>query len=134
MFFAWDITILAGTADNAPKKETLELAAGVITGISVKFPSGCHGLVKVRLNHGEFQLMPLSRAEWVTGDDEPVKMATYYELKPGMSKLKFEGSSPVCSYPHTVTIRVSILPRAVASMIPLIELLTKLFSRIGLIK
>jgi len=132
MFFAWDISVTAGTAEATPKTQILKLTSGVITGVDVKFPSGCHGLVKVRLKHWEFQLMPLSRGEWITGDDEAVKMPTYFELATGPYELKFEGSSPDASYDHTVTVRVSVLPKAVASMVPLIELLTRLFQRMGL--
>ena len=90
-------------------------------------------MVKIRLKHGEFQLMPLSHAEWITGDDEAVKMRPHFLLNPGVSKLKFEGSSPNTDYNHTITVRIAVLPRAVASFIPLIELLTKLFSRMGLV-
>jgi len=133
LFFAWDITVEAATAEAAPKAQTLKLSAGVITGVDVKFPSGCHGLVKVRLKHWEFQLMPLSRGEWVTGDDEAVRMPTYFELPKGPYELRFEGASPETSYGHTVTVRVSVLPKAVASMIPFIEVLTKVLQRMGVL-
>lgn len=133
MFFAWDITVSAGTAEASPKTQALKLSAGVVTSVDIKFPSGCHGLVKVRLKHWEFQLMPLSRGEWVTGDDEAVRMPTYFELPKGPFEVKFEGSSPDASYDHTVTVRVSVLPKSVASMIPLIEILTKVLMRMGLV-
>lgn len=134
MFFAWDITVLAGTTEAAPKKQTLSLSSGVITEASIKFPSGCHGLVKVRLMHGEFQLLPLSRAEWITGDDEAVKMAAYFELAPGASKLKFEGCSPGTTYGHTVSVRITVLPKAVASLVPLVNVLTAFLRRVGVIR
>ena len=132
MFFAWDISVTAATAEATPKTQILKLSAGVITGVDVKFPSGCHGLVKVRLKHWESPLVPLSRGEWITGDDEPVKAQMYFELPKGPYELKFEGASPGADFDHTVTVRVSILPRAVASMVPLIEMLTRLFQRMGL--
>jgi len=132
LFFAWDISVSAGTAEASPKTQTLKLTSGVITGVDVKFPSGCHGLVKVRLKHWESPLVPLSRGEWITGDDEAVRAPMYFELPKGPYELKFEAASPDASFDHTVTVRVSILPRAVASMVPLIEMLTRLFQRMGL--
>jgi hypothetical protein len=132
LFFAWDISVTAGTAEATPKTQVLKLTSGVLTGVDVKFPSGCHGLVKVRLKHWESPLVPLSRGEWITGDDESVKAPMYFELPKGPYELKFEGASPSASFDHTVTVRVSILPRAVASMVPLIEMLTRLFQRMGL--
>ena len=131
MFFAWDIAVTAGTAEATPKKQILKLTSGVITEVDVKFPSGCHGLVKVRLKHWESPLVPLSRGEWITGDDEAVKASMYFELPKGPYELKFEGSSPDASYGHTVTVRISVLPKSVASMIPLIEVLTKVLIRMG---
>lgn len=130
MYFAWDITITADTPEASPKTQTLKLTRGVVTHIGIKFPSGCHGLVKVRLLRWETQLIPLSRGEWVTGDDEEVKTDMYYEMEELPSSLKFIGCSPTTQYNHTVTVRVTILPKAMASMMPIIELFTKLLKRL----
>jgi len=133
VFYAWDITITAGTLETAPKTQTLKLTAGVIINIDAKFPRGCHGLVKIRLFHHGFQLVPLSRGQWVTGDDEPVKMPHYFELTSAPYALKFQGVSPGTTFNHTVTVRVTVLPKSVASMIPVIELLTRLLQRMGVL-
>ena len=115
MFFAWDITVTAGTAEATPKTQILKLTKGVITRLDVKFPAGCHSLVKVRLLRSEFQLVPLSRGEWVTGDGESVQTEPYYELTEAPSELKFQGCSPSTVYPHVITVRVSIIPAEVAA-------------------
>lgn len=87
-------------------------------------------MVKVRIYRWEAQLVPLSRGEWVTGDDETVPTDPYYELVETPTQLKFLGCSPGTAYDHTVTVRITVLPKAVASMIPLIELLTKIVHRL----
>lgn len=133
MFFAWDISVPAGTPEASPTTQILKLTAGVMTKVAVKYPEGCHRLVKVRLKHWESQLIPLSRGEWLTGNDESVETDTYFELATGPYELKFEGASPSAGYDHTVTVRVTVLPRAAASMLPFIELLTRMFQRMGLI-
>jgi len=130
MFYAWDITISANTLDSNPAKYRLHVTKGVITKIVVKYPAGCHGYVKVRINYQESQLVPLTRASWLTADDEAVKCAMYFEITSPPTFLRFVGSSPGTSYPHTLTVRVTVLPRMVASMIPVIELLTKLLSKL----
>ena len=79
-------------------------------------------------------MMPLSRAEWITGDNETVPMPTYYELPPGLSRLKFVGSSPEADFDHVITVRVTVLPKLVASMIPVINLLSRLLQRMGVIR
>ena len=132
--YAWDISIEADRSDSNPVEQELDLTIGVITKLEIKFPRGCHGMVKVRLLRFKFQLIPLSGGEWVTGDDEAVYMPEYYELKETPAHLTFQGCSPDTSYNHTVTVRITVLPVRVASMIPLVELLTKLFRRLGLIR
>ena len=134
MFWAFDITITAGTTDASPKKQTLKLSKGVITGLDVKYPAGCHRMVKVRLFRYESQLVPLSRDDWLTGDDETVHTEGYYELTETPTQLKFVGCSPGTSYDHTVSVRITVLPKAIASMLPLVNVLTAFLKRIGVIR
>lgn len=130
MFYAWDITIPANTLDAVPASYRLNITRGVITNITVKYPAGCHGLVKVRLNYEESQLIPLTRVSWLTGDDQVVPVVEHFEVSTPPSFLRFLGSSPGTIYSHTITVTVTVLPRIVASMVPVIELLTKLFSKL----
>lgn len=123
----------ANTSASSPVEQTLKLTSGVITHIGVKFPAGCHGMVRVRLLHQTSQLVPLSRGEWVTGDDEEVPSETFFELWALPYSLRFQGCSPGTTYPHTVTVRVTVLPKAVASMLPLMDLLTRSLQRMGVI-
>jgi len=134
MIFAWDITITADKKAASPKTEILKLSKGVITKIEIKFARGCHGMVKVRLLHQEAQLVPLSRGEWITGDDETVSFPEFFELWTTPYQLKFVGCSPGTTYEHTVTVRIAVLPKTVASMIPVIELLTRLLQRMGVLR
>lgn len=131
MFFAWDITVNAGTTEDKAEPQILKLSKGIITGLDVKFPPGCHGLVKVRLFRYESQLVPLNGDEWLTGDGETVPTETYYELVETPYQLKFLGISPEAGHDHTVTVRVAVLPKAVATFLPLITIFTKFLKRIG---
>jgi len=134
MFFAWDITLPANTLATSPKTQTLKLSKGVITKVEVKFARGCHGMVQVRLLHQESQLVPLSRGEWVTGDDEAVSFPEFFELWTTPYQLKFIGCSPGTTYDHVLSVRITVLPKQVASMIPVIELLTRLLERMGVLR
>lgn len=130
MLYCWDITIPADTALTSPVEQTLKIAKGVIVKVQVKFPSGCHGLVKIRLFKWTSQLWPLSPGEWITGDDEQIDVPEYYEFLKGPYKLDLKACSPDTSYPHVVTIRVVVLPRAVASFYPLAQVLQKFLARV----
>ena len=134
MIWAWDINITANKLTTAPETQILKLSKGVIVKVDIKFARGCHGMVKVRLRHEESQLVPLSRDEWITGDNETVSFPEFFELKTGPYQLKFLGCSPGTSYAHTVTVRISVLPKRVASMIPVIDLLSRLLQRMGVIR
>lgn len=125
MFYAWDITVTANTLTTSPKEQLLKITKGVITRIDVKFPCGCHGLVKVRILRSEFQLVPLSKGEWITGDDETVPTEGFYKVDTAPAELKFVGCSPGTTYNHTVTVRVQVLPEIVASFAPLADVLNK---------
>jgi hypothetical protein len=133
MFYAWDIVVLAGTTEDNPKVQTLKLSKGVITRCDIKFPAGCHGHVKVRLHFHEFQLVPLSRGEWVTGNDETCETEAYYEMMGTPYELKFIGACSCCEYDHVITVRVQVLPKAIASWIQVIEALNKLLRRLGVV-
>lgn len=132
MSFAWDIEVPADTKATTPKTETLKITFGVITKINIKFADGCHRMVRVRLTRGGLKrVAPLNPDGWITGDAEAVEYHTYIPIETWPRELEFVGCSPDTAYPHTVTVRIELLPRQVASMIPVIELLTKLLQRMG---
>jgi hypothetical protein len=133
LFFAFDITVPAGRLEASPLEETLKMTKGMITDISIKFPAGCHGMVKVRLLHEESQLVPLSRDEWVTGDDEIVPSEVHFNLSAETNMLKFVGCSPGTSYDHTVSVRINQLSEEEASTAPLTRMLLKMLQRMGLV-
>jgi len=130
MFYAWDITVSAGTLEASPKRERLVISKGVITRIEVKFAPGCHGLVKVRIFHHGSQLVPLTKDSWLTGDDEPIVSEQYFEVDTPKYDLQFVGASPNCDYDHTITVRVTVLPPAVASILSVVKVLEKMYNRL----
>jgi len=134
VFFTWDITVPADTSEDNPLEKDLILTEGVIDRVDVKFPPGCHGLVKVRLLRYGSQLIPLTRGEWVTGDGETVPTEGYYELLEEPYTLRFVGCSPGTQYEHTVTVRVNVMRPRPDPVVQLVELLHTLFKRMGLIR
>jgi hypothetical protein len=87
-------------------------------------------VVKVRLLRSEFQLVPLSRGEWVTGNGETIPTETYYELTETPAELKFVGCSPAASYPHTVTVRVTIVPEEVGDPMQILRDFVSILKRL----
>lgn len=130
MFYAWDITVSAATPEGTPVTQILKLTKGVITRLDVKFAPGCHRLVKVRVLRSEFQLVPLSRGEWVTGDGETVVTEPYYGLDTAPYELKFVGCAPQTVYNHVITVRVSMQPEEIAAPWKIISSFIEIIKRL----
>jgi hypothetical protein len=132
VFFCWDITITADTSEDDPFDDWLPLPKGIITEVTIKFPAGCHGMVKVRLFKESLQLIPLTEDEWVTGDDETVRTDTYCELLDKPFKLKIFACSPDTYYNHTITVRIAVQPEHAAGMSSLTRMFQSFLEKIGL--
>ncbi len=131
MFFAWDITVDAGTEEDDPKIEVLKLTKGTLTRIGIKFPKGCHGLVKTKLLHHESQLFPLNLDEWVIGNGEEVSGVYDFDLDAAPFTLKFIGCAPETVYSHKVTVRVTVIRKKVEPATKLASTLERFLKHIG---
>lgn len=132
MFFCWDITIDEDTPEKLPLKQWLGLPKGIVTKVDIKFPAGCHGMVRVRLFQEALQLIPLSEDEWVTGDDETVTTETYAELLDSPYKLKLVTCSPDTEYPHTITVRIGVQPEHAAGVSSLTRMFKGFLEKLGI--
>lgn len=109
MFYDFAITVSANTLEASPKTQVLKLTAGVIQQVSILFPPGPHGMVKVRLLHGSHQFIPLNTDGYVSSDDESLDIPEFYPLDAEPYELKFIGYSPGTTYDHTIYIRINVL-------------------------
>lgn len=131
MYLCWDITIPNGTPIEEPYEAWLTLPHGIVTGVDIKFPAGCHGMVGIRLLEESLQLVPLTEDEWITGDDEAVPTLTYFEMFDQPYKIKLQAVSPNCTYDHTITIRIQVaLEQNVGSSF-IAKLLQTFFQKLG---
>jgi len=131
MYFCWDKTVDADTSEKIPLRGYLKITKGIITRVDIKFPAGCHGMVKVRLYRHEQQLIPLTRDEWITGDDETIPTETYGDLTDYPYQLKLVACSPDTTYDHTITVRIQVLPSYAAGFAQLTNYVQRLLSKLG---
>lgn len=96
--------------------------------------AGCHGMVYATVSHKLTQLMPFNPDEAVAADNETVRGSFYWEVTDPEPELTLRAWSPGTSYDHTITVRVTMLPKEVATFMPLIDLLTRFLTRIGVIR
>lgn len=131
MSFAWDITIPATTTTANPIEKTLKLTYGIITKLEAKFAPGCHGLVKIKITRAKlFGILPTNPDEWITGDGETIRYATYLKMDDKPFELVFEGCSPLSSYEHVITVRIEMQPEEVASPYIILRDFVQIFKKL----
>jgi len=114
MFYEFPLTVAVGKTRADPALQVIKLTQGLIHRLEVEFPDGCCGLIHVRVLWLDHQVWPTNPNEWFTSDGHVIIVDDYFELYGAPYLLKIEGWSEALSYPHTVTVRIGVLPKAVA--------------------
>ena len=112
MFYEFRITTPANTPSTAPLETLLQLDAGAITAVEVLFPPGCVGLVHLTINDERHQVWPSNADSDLAGDTFPIAWDDAFELVDPPYTLRADTWNEDDSYPHTVTIRLELVPRA----------------------
>jgi len=114
------LEVPANTPKEAPVQTKLEIEQEVVTKFELHFPPGCAGMVHARVLYGIKQVWPINEPETFTGDAETLSFPEYWECPEVPCALTFQGWSPGTNYSHTLILRLSAMPRAVAA--PILEL------------
>jgi len=131
MLFTQDIEVIANTLKNSPKEEIINIAHGIVTWLSVTFPSGCNGMVHCALLHHEHQIAPSTEGMTMVGNRTPIEWNEYYESYQPPYEFKVKLWSPGTAYNHTVTIRVAIMPRKAIVAIAIVDAIRNLFGMLS---
>jgi hypothetical protein len=108
MIYRKAVTIPTGTEAAAAIESSIQLAPGTIERIQITFPSGCLGLVGVRLLQQRFQLVPLTPGEWVVSDDSIVPQAVESSMLERPYELTFVGYNLDDTYDHTIQVQCEV--------------------------
>lgn len=131
MLFTADITVETTHTASAPKEQIIKIAHGIITEISILFPSGCHGMVHAILLHHEHQIAPSTEGMSIIGDRYPIDWQEYYESYQPPYELKFKGWGVDCTYDHVVTVRIAILPRKAVLPLAIVDAIKGVFGALS---
>lgn len=133
MFYDFAITVPANTLESAPVVQSLKLTAGVIQKVSILFPPGPHGMVKLRLRENGHQFLPTNPDGYFASDDEVLEIDEFYELTTEPYSLKAVGYSDGTTYNHTISVRIGILrPEEVERSSGLMMALKRFFKLVGI--
>ncbi len=109
MIYKIELTVPANTAKVDFVSDTMKLTKGVIKVISVYFPWGCAGLVGIQIIRRTWPLMPLTRGEWMTGNELLHSYNYNFNLTTQPYELIIRGYNLDDSYEHTPFIIIEIL-------------------------
>ena len=114
MFYVWHITISKNTTEDNALEQTLKVTKGVLTRTEIFFPAGCMGFARCQIYYMGSQLYPTTRGEYIDGDNETIPIEDFFEIQdtPDVFKIKAWNLDPY--YDHTITLRMTILPKEIA--------------------
>jgi len=132
MWYRYFITVPRGTGWRTPIRKEIELPAGVITKVRVRFPPGPRGQVFTAVFQGNHKMWPRGEGNWAWGDDEPIEMSEHVRNITGWHYF-LEGYAPDTSYNHTIWWDFNVLEKEYAETWgPIQELVRLLKDLIGL--
>lgn len=115
MLYSKKVTIPANTQKSAFQRDTLQLTKGVITRVSVFFPWGCAGLVGVQIIRGTWQVFPLSRGEWLIGNDLDINFKTDVDLKTEPYEVSIYSYNSDDTFEHSPIVSIEMVKGEVSS-------------------
>jgi len=121
MLFTKSFTVKTTHTVSSPLEDTIPIAHGIITWVSVWMPKGCHGLVYCKLKHHEHTIFPSQEDMYLMTDGTPIEWNEYYESYQPPYELKFVGWSYNAAYDHVVTVRVAVLPRKAVLSLAIVD-------------
>jgi len=97
----------------------MPVCPGVVKHVWLFFPQGHVGTTKVRILRYEHQVWPTTLEAWYLGDGTVIEFSEEYPVEGFPWEFIVEGYNTSASYPHTVYIRLTILPSVVAPALPI---------------
>ena len=133
MFYDFSFTIPPDTSKYPLYTKEAKLTHGIIHRVEIGFPKGCAGLVHIRIKKGLFQVWPLNHDGDFNSDNYTIAFNEYYELLTEPYLLTLHGWNLDDSFPHTLEIRIGILPiNVLQPEEPFIQAFKKLLKRLRL--
>jgi hypothetical protein len=114
MEYELEMLVPANTPQSEPVEYELVLDKGIIEDAYIYFPLGCVHKVLVKVFHGEFQIAPFNRDEWLRGEGAKVPFAAKYPMTDGPFTLTFLCASPNTTYDHKPVAHVTLTEKYVA--------------------
>jgi len=117
MIYVFPLIIPASTPASAPLIVPCQLSSGTIVAGQFQFPGGPLGLAHVYVRNGLNQVWPANPEQDFATDNETIEWEDEYPLLNPPFQLQAYGYNLDTLNPHTITLRVVILPQVSPSQI-----------------
>lgn len=109
MIYKIDVAIPANTSILAATDTTMILTKGRIKKVEVYFPWGCAGLAGIQIIRNTWQLAPLTRGQWLKGNDLLLSHTYDYDLNVEPYELIIKSYNVDDTYQHTPFVIIEIM-------------------------
>jgi len=89
-------------AKSTLKSFDLEVEGEIVTQVRIRFPPGCHALVKVAIDYGIKRIFPYEEDTWFYGDDEVIEWIESWEMPESPCILKIVVDNTDDTYEHSI--------------------------------
>lgn len=121
MIYTASIKTNANTAEDSPKETRIEITNGIITKVSILFPTGCKQFVKARFFLGGHQFIPSTENQVITGNGVLIESPEFLEITNAPRIIRIITSNTDDTYDHTIEIIIAQLPLAALERVGIID-------------
>lgn len=89
---------------TSSKKMSIPVGEPTVTGVWLRFPRGCAGLVGIRILDRSLQIAPLPAPNWIALDGESIRWTENRKLQGSPYEITIEAYNQDDTYPHTVAV------------------------------
>lgn len=123
MFYSYNLTVTTSHTAASPKKDVLDLSAGVIHQVDLIFPDNSTKNIYVRIFHGGYQLIPTNRLGAIRADNTIISTREFFELPAGNSELVIHTWNTHDTDPFLLTVNIGILSKKIMQPLSFDDLL-----------
>lgn len=124
MFYSYNITIPAATAEATASITRLFLSPGVIHQIDILFPTNANREVYVKILQAGFQLIPSNSNESIRANNTVISTREFFELEQGSDILTVKAWNIHATDAFMISVNIGVLPRKILQPFSFKELLS----------
>jgi len=111
MLYSKHLVVAANTTEANAESKSFIANKGVIYRVWITFPTGCAGLVKVRILHEGHPFVPINADDYISCDGFIFEYPVMYEIHEAPEQITIQAWNDDDTYQHQVDVQVLIIPK-----------------------